>query len=130
VRILVADDHAGIREVVEGMLEADFEVVGTVDNGKALVEMALRLQPDIIITDISMPVLSGIEAAKQLKQLGSRAKLVFLTVHSDPDFVRACLKAGASSYVLKLRMESDLLPAVRGALGGSIFLSPTGDQQN
>jgi DNA-binding NarL/FixJ family response regulator len=88
------------------------------------------LQPDVIITDISMPILSGIEAAKQLKESGSRAKVVFLTVHSDPDVVRACLNAGASGYVVKPRMDTDLVPAVREALAGRIFLSPPGDQQN
>ena len=131
VRILVADDHAGFRELVEDMLEPSFEVIGTVGDGKALLEKARRLQPDVIITDISMPVLDGIEAAKQLKESGSRAKVIFLTVHSDPDFVRACLNVGASGYIVKLRMDSDLLPAVREALAGRIFLSPTaGDQQN
>jgi len=130
VRILVADDHRDIRELVENMLESNFEVVGTVDNGKALVETALRLQPDVIITDISMPILSGIEAAKQLKESGSPAKVVFLTVHSDRDFVRACLDAGASGYLVKLRMATDLLPAIREALAGRIFLSPTCDHQN
>jgi DNA-binding NarL/FixJ family response regulator len=130
VRILVADDHAGVRELVEGMLQPTFEVIGTVDNGKALVETARRLHPDVIITDISMPILNGIEAAEQLKQSGSRAKVVFLTVHSDPDFVRACLNVGASGYVVKLRMDSDLLPAVREALAGRIFLSPTDNHEN
>lgn len=130
VRILVADDHPEVRGLVEDMLETTFDVVGMVDNGKALVETALRLEPDVIITDISMPILSGIEAAKQLKRTGSRAKLVFLTVHSDPDIVRACLNAGALGYVLKLCMDCDLLPAVREALAGHLFLSPTGDPRN
>ena len=130
VRILVADDHAGVREFVEGMLEPTFEVIGMVGNGKALVETARRLQPDVIITDISMPILNGIEAAKQLKQSGSRAKVVFLTVHSDPEIVRACLNVGACGYIVKPRMDSDLLPAVREALAGRIFLSPTDDHEN
>jgi DNA-binding NarL/FixJ family response regulator len=88
------------------------------------------LQPDVIITDISMPILSGIEAAKQLKESGSRAKVVFLTVHSDPDIVRACLNVGACGYIVKPRMDSDLLPAVREALAGRIFLSPTDNHEN
>jgi DNA-binding NarL/FixJ family response regulator len=94
------------------------------------VETARRLQPDVIITDISMPILSGIEAAKQLKESGSRAKVVFFTVHSDPEIVRACLNVGACGYVVKPRMDSDLLPAVREALAGRIFLSPTNNQEN
>jgi DNA-binding NarL/FixJ family response regulator len=77
-----------------------------------------------------MPILSGIEAAKQLKESGSRAKVVFLTVHSDPDIVCACLNVGACGYVVKPRMDSDLLPAVREALAGRIFLSPTNNHEN
>jgi DNA-binding NarL/FixJ family response regulator len=94
------------------------------------VETARRLQPDVIITDITMPTLNGIEAAKQLKESGSRAKVVFLTVHSDPEFVRACLNVGACGYIVKPRMDSDLLPAVREALAGRIFLSPTDNHEN
>jgi DNA-binding NarL/FixJ family response regulator len=130
VHILVADDHCGVRDLVEEMLEPAFEVVGKVDNGKSLVDAAMRLQPDVIITDISMPILSGIEAVRQLQRSGSRARVIFLTVHSDPDFVRVCMNLGASGYVLKIRMETDLMPAVREALAGRTFLSPTNDHQN
>jgi len=130
VRILLADDHAGVRELVEAMLEPTFEVIGVVGSGKALVETAQRLQPDMIITDISMPILSGIEATQQLKESGLRAKVVFLTVHSDPDIVRACLNVGACGYVVKPRMDSDLLLAVGEALAGRIFLSPTDNHDN
>jgi len=124
VRIVVADDHPGVRAMVRDILEPMFEVIGTADNGQCLVEVALRLQPEVIVTDITMPVLGGIEAADQLKKSGSCAKIVFLTVHSDPDFVRACLNAGASGYLLKPRMQTDLLPAIRDVLAGRIFLSP------
>ena len=124
-RILFADDHPDARKVVANLVGLAFEVVGAVDNGKALVEMGLKLQPDVILTDISMPILSGIEAARQLKESGSRAQLVFLTVHSDPDFVNACLDAGARGYVVKIRMDTDLLHALREALADRIFLSPT-----
>jgi DNA-binding NarL/FixJ family response regulator len=113
---------------VEAIIEAAFEVVGAVGDGKALLETALSLQPDVIITDISMPTLSGIEAAKRLQESGSRAVVVFLTVHSDPDFVNACLSAGAFGYVVKIRMGTDLLPAVREALAGRVFVSPTDSQ--
>jgi DNA-binding NarL/FixJ family response regulator len=130
VRVLIADDHCGVRELVEELLEPHFEVIGAVDNGQALVETAMRLHPDVIVTDISMPILDGIEAAKQLKESGSRAKIIFLTVHSDPDFVGACRKAGASGYVVKLCMDSDLLAAIRGALAGRIFSPGIGEYQN
>jgi DNA-binding NarL/FixJ family response regulator len=130
LRILLADDHPGIRALVQDLLDPVFEVIGTADNGQSLVRTALRLQPDVIIMDISMPILSGIEAARQLKMSGSRAKVVFLTVHSGAEFVRACLHVGASGYVVKVRMDTDLLPAVREALAGRVFISPTGDHQN
>jgi len=130
VRILVADDHPGVREVVVDLLEANFEIIGAVDNGKTLVETALRWHPDVIITDISMPILDGIKAARQLKEAGSQAKILFLTVHSDRDFVTACLNAGACGYLAKQRMDTDLLPAIREVLAGRIFLSPTEELTN
>jgi DNA-binding NarL/FixJ family response regulator len=130
VRVLLADDHPGVRALVENIVEPTFEVVGAVGDGKALLEAALSLEPDVIITDISMPTLSGIEAAKRLQESGSRAVVVFLTVHSDPDFVNACLNAGASGYVVKIRMDTDVLCAVREALAGRIFLSPTDNLRN
>jgi len=130
VRILLADDLPAVRELVKEIVEPTFDVVGMVGDGEALLEAALSLQPDVIITDISMPTLSGVEAAKRLQESGSRALVVFLTVHSDPDFVNACLSAGASGYVVKIRMDTDLLPAVREALAGRIFLSPTGNHLN
>lgn len=129
-RILLADDHRGVRDFVEALLDPTFEVVGSVENGEALLEAASRLQPDVIITDISMPILSGIEAAQKLKKSGSTAKLLFLTVHSDSEFVRACLDAGASGYVVKPRMDSDLMRAVREVLANRIFLSPMDGPNN
>ncbi len=129
-RILLADDHRGVGDFVEALLDPTFEVVGSVANGKALVAAAVRLQPDVIITDISMPILSGIKAAEKLKESGSKAKLIFLTVHSGSDFVRVCLDAGASGYVVKSRMDSDLLPAIREVLANRIFLSPIDGPNN
>ena|SRR5271154_1413761 len=129
LRILVADDHPGVRALVRDILEPTFEVIGTADNGECLVEMALRLHPEVIVTDICMPIMSGIEAADQLKKSGSCAKIVFLTAYADPDFVRACMEAGASGYLLKPRMQTDLLTAIREALAGRIFLSSTGDYE-
>jgi len=110
--------------MVEGLLAPTCEVVGSMPNGQALVEAAKRLKPDLIVTDISMPILSGIDACKQLKEAGNAAKIVFLSVHSDADFVQTCLAAGAAGYVLKSRIMSDLLRAVQEALAGRIFLSP------
>jgi DNA-binding NarL/FixJ family response regulator len=122
-RILLADDHKEIRDKVKRYLEAEFNVIDAVENGRALLEAAARLDPDICLLDISMPVLDGIETANQLKASGSRAKVIFLTVHEDSDFLQAALKSGASGYVIKRRMASDLRPAVKEALAGRIFIS-------
>jgi len=116
--------------MVKSFLEPAFRIVGTVDNGQALVEAATKLRPDVIVTDISMPMLNGIEAAKKLSEAGCTSKVVFLTVHTDPDFVRACLGAHALGYVVKSRMATDLLPAIEAALAGRVFVSPTARYQN
>jgi DNA-binding NarL/FixJ family response regulator len=123
VRILLADDHPHFPELEERLLQPEFEVVGKVRDGRALVEDAMLLKPDLIVTDVSMPVLNGIEAADLLRQSGCKSRIIFLTVHSDPDFVRRCLSTGAFGYVVKSRMATELLPAVREALEGSIFVS-------
>jgi DNA-binding NarL/FixJ family response regulator len=122
-RILLADDHPRFPEIAQRLLESEFEVVAKVGNGQALLEEAMRLKPDVIVTDISMPILNGIEAADQLKESGCESRLVFLTVHCDADFVRRCLSTGAFGYVLKSRIASELIPAIREALGGNIFVS-------
>ncbi len=123
VRILLADDHPHFPEMEERLLEPEFEVVGKVCNGQALVEEAMRLRPEVIVTDISMPILNGIEAADRLKESGCNSRIVFLTVHSDTEFVRRCLSAGAFGYVPKSRIASELVPAIREALAGNIFVS-------
>ena len=115
LRVLLADDHPSVLRMVENTLEPMFEVVGKVADGKSLLEAAGKLDPDLIVTDISMPILNGIEAIKNLKESGSRAKVVFLTVHADLEFVKVCFEAGASGYV-KPQMDTDLLSAIRAAL--------------
>ena len=130
VRVLLADDHPLLLKEVVSLLEPTFEVVGRVGDGKSLFESAMKLQADVIITDISMPILNGIEAANKLKVSGCRSKIVFLTVHSDPEFVRACLATGALGYVVKIQMETDLVPAIREALAGRIFISSPLNDQN
>ena len=124
-RILLADDHKGMRDRVVRLLESEFEVVGAVEDGRALLEAASKIKPDICLIDISMPLISGIEAATQLRESGSTAKIIFLTVHDDPDFVQAALETGALGYVLKSRMASDLRSAVKGVIAGRLFISPT-----
>lgn len=125
VRVFLADDHEAVLRATATLLGPNFEVVGTAMDGRALIEGALRLKPDLIIVDISMPVLNGIESVRQLKQAGSTAKIVFLTVHDDPDFAQAAIAVGASGYVVKPRMASDLIPAVQEVLAGRSFVSPT-----
>lgn len=104
-------------------MAGEFEVVGKVDNGQALFDAAMRLRPDVIVTDISMPVLNGIEAVDRLRNAGCNSRIVFLTIHSDADFVRKCLSTGAFGYVVKGRIATELIPAIREALAGHIFVS-------
>jgi DNA-binding NarL/FixJ family response regulator len=110
--------------MVESLLVPTCEVVGRVSDGQSLFDAARRLKPDVIVTDITMPLLSGIEASKKLRESGSTAKIIFLTVHSDVDFVQTCLATGAAGYVLKPRIVSDLLHAIQEALAGRTFISP------
>ena len=123
-RILLADDHPEMLKKVAQLLEGDFEVVAAVENGERLIEAAINLDPDLIVLDISMPVLNGIEAACRLKESASRAKVIFLTMHEDPGFVTAAFSAGALAYVLKARLVTDLIPAIREVLQGHVFASP------
>lgn len=124
-RLLVAESHAGMRERIVQMLEHDFDVVGVVGDGLAFLEAASRMKPNVCLVDISMPSLSGIEAAIQLKEGGSDAKVVFLTLYEDPDYLRAALATGASGYVLKSRMTTDLVIAIKEAMAGRLFVSPS-----
>jgi DNA-binding NarL/FixJ family response regulator len=130
VRILLADDHPQFPELVETLLGAMVEVVGIVRDGRALVDRGLNLKPDLILTDISMPVLNGIEAVEELRNAGCASKVIFLTVHSDPDFVQACLAAGALGYILKARVALDLRTAIREVLADHRFVSRLDAEQN
>jgi len=124
-RILLADDHNEIRKIVVHLLERQFEILDAVADGRSLLEAASKLKPDVCLLDISMPIMNGIEAASQLKERGSTAKVIFLTVHEDRDFIQAALRIGASGYVFKRRIRSDLSLAVSEALADRIFISPT-----
>jgi DNA-binding NarL/FixJ family response regulator len=122
---LLADDQQEMLETVARLLEEDFPVIAAVANGERVIEAAVRLAPDVLVLDISMPVLNGIEAAYRLKESGSRAKVIFLTVHKDPDFVDAAFSVGARGYVLKQRLATDLVPAIRRVVHDHIFVSPS-----
>jgi DNA-binding NarL/FixJ family response regulator len=123
--VLVAEDHSLVLARVVPYLEQTLDVVGTVGNGRDLITEATRLRPDLIILDITLPLVNGIEAARRLRDSGLSSKLVFLTVHSDSDFVNACLAEGALGYVTKSTMGSDLAAAINEALAGRTFISPT-----
>ena len=124
IRVLVADDHKQMLEYVRGLLSAECcDVVGAVSDGQAALDTALRLRPDVVVLDISMPVLNGIQAAKSLLEAQPDAKIVFLTVDKDPDTCRAALATGALGYVLKPRLGTDLIPAIRKANLGRRFVS-------
>ena len=110
--------------MVQSFLEPSFEVIGKVTDGRALLVSAMNLKPDVIVTDISMPLLNGIDAANQLRDLGCTSRVVFLTVHSDSDFIRAGLATGAFAFVLKSKLTTDLVLAIREAVAGHIFISP------
>ncbi|HKY71719.1 MAG TPA: response regulator transcription factor [Nitrospira sp.] len=123
-RVLLADDSPSMLQAARQSLEPEFHIVGTVDNGQALLEAVEQLHPDVLILDISMEPLDGLQAARLLMRMGSKAKIVFLTVHQDPEFVEEAFCAGAMGYVVKSRLGTDLLLAVREALIGHTFVSP------
>jgi len=122
-RLVVADDHAPLLAAAQRFLAAEFDVVRTASDGLAALQAVADVAPDAVVLDLSMPGLDGIEVARRLTAARSRAKVVVLTVHDDPDLLRAALEAGAHGYVLKSRMTADLVPAVRVALAGRIFVS-------
>ena len=123
IRVLLADDHAGLLEVVQSLLETDVDVVESVNNGEALFDSAMRLQPEVIVTDISLPRLNGFEAVERLRESGCSSRIVFLTCQSDPDFVAAALNIGALGYVLKTSIATDLLFAIQEVVAGRVFVS-------
>jgi len=123
-RVLIADDHPILAEGVRGLLEPEFEVVGVVADGQELIATAKQIRPDVIVADITMPSLNGIEAAMQLRDAGVTAKVVFLTQHRDVAYARRAMEAGAAGYVLKHSVSSELVTAIREALRGQTYITP------
>jgi DNA-binding NarL/FixJ family response regulator len=123
-RVLIADDHRILAEGLRGLLEPEFEVVGVVADGRELVVAARKHRPDVIIADVTMPSLNGIEAAVQLREAGVAAKVIFLTMHRDVGYARRALEAGAAGYVLKHSAATELITAVRDALRGQTYVTP------
>jgi DNA-binding NarL/FixJ family response regulator len=124
-RLLLADDHRIVAEGLRGLLEPEFELIDIVQDGRALVARAKELNPDVIVADISMPLLNGIEAALQLKKADVTAKIVFLTMHQDITYATKAFEIGASGFVLKHSAPSELVTAIREALAGRIYVPPS-----
>jgi DNA-binding NarL/FixJ family response regulator len=123
-RVLLADDHRILAEGLRGVLEPEFQVVGVVADGRELVAAGKKHRPEVIVADITMPALNGIEAAIQLQNAGVRSKVVFLTMHNDVAYAHRALEAGASGFVLKHSAAAELVTAVREALKGKTYVSP------
>jgi DNA-binding NarL/FixJ family response regulator len=122
-RILVADDHSIVLIGIRSLIEQEWEVAGEVGDGRSLVEAALRLRPDVIILDIGMPVLNGIDAARQIRKAWPDAKLLFLSMHSNRMYLREAMRAGASGYILKTSATEELRPAIQSVLRGQTYVS-------
>lgn len=124
-RVLLADDHRIVAEGLKSLLSSEFELLELVEDGRALVAAAKRLKPDLIVADISMPHLNGIEALVQLKRENPDVKVVFLTMHQEAAYARRALEAGAAGFVLKHSAPVELVAALRAALSGKTYITPT-----
>jgi DNA-binding NarL/FixJ family response regulator len=123
IRVVLADDHREVIAKVRGVLGDEFEVIETAENGHQAVTAVLALDPDIFVTDISMPLLNGLQAARSIQKMNSRVKIIFLTIHEDRDFIAAAFSAGATGYVTKRRLSTDLVFAIQEAMKGHTFVS-------
>src|SRR5262245_9385772 len=124
-RVLLADDHLMVAEGLKSLLTNDFDLVGVVEDGLALVEAAKKMRPDVIVADITMPRLNGLDAVAELRKEMPKAKVVFLTMHHEPAYARRALDAGASGFVLKHSAPTELVAAIRAALDGKTYLTPS-----
>lgn len=123
-RIILGDDHTLVLEGIRRLLDSNYDVVACADNGKQLVSEALRLQPELIVLDITMPILNGIDAAKEIRKALPEIKFVFVSMHANAVYVRKAMEAGASAYVLKSGASDELIEAMEVARKGGTFLSP------
>ena len=128
LRVMLADDHRMFSEGIARLLEPQFEIVGIVENGRDLIAGAKRLQPDVILVDISMASLNGIEAARRIQKIPNPPKIVFLTMHEDATYVAAALQAGGAGYVLKRSAPPEIITAVREAMRGRTYVSSLVDR--
>ena len=123
-RVLLADDHAIVTEGLKSILDPEFELVGTAEDGRNLIAAAEALQPDVIVADITMPHLNGLDAVRAIKERNVPTKVVFLTMHSDPDLATEAFRVGASGYVLKQSAGEELITAIHAVLQGEIYVTP------
>jgi DNA-binding NarL/FixJ family response regulator len=123
-RVLLADDHLMLREALERLLAPACDVIGSVPDGRALLNAVPELRPDVVVLDISMPLLNGLDAARQLKSVMPEVKVVFLTVNEDPDLAAAAIRSGASGYLLKNSAAAELLQAIDEAMRGRTYITP------
>ena len=124
-RVLLADDHKILVEGLRGLLEPEFDLLETVEDGRELVERALKLMPDVVVADVSMPLLNGIEAARQILPKAPKIRVVFLTMHADVAYANEAFRAGASGYILKRSAAVELVTAIREALNGGVYVTPS-----
>jgi DNA-binding NarL/FixJ family response regulator len=125
MRIVLADDNSAILEHATRLLAAEFDVVGTFSDGEAILAAVEQIRPDVVVLDISMPKMNGIEVARCLFERGHQMKVVFLTVHEEKEFVCAAFGAGGAGYVIKSRLDPDLTNALSAVLAGRVFVSPS-----
>jgi len=123
-RVLLADDHRIVAEGLRSLIEPEFELIGIVEDGRALLDETEKLQPDVIVVDISMPLMNGIEAVRRIKQTMPDVKVIFLTMHTDVGYAVSALEAGALGYVLKHSAPTELMIAIRSALRGKTYITP------
>ncbi len=129
IRVLLADDHEAMLDRVADLLADECDVIGTAIDGRQALDAAMELKPDVLVLDISMPVMNGIDTARSLQELGVKTRIVFLTVHDDSDYAREALEAGALGYVIKPRIASDLVAAIKEVHAGRSFVSPLSPPQ-
>ena len=123
VRLLIADDHVMFAQGLESLLHDDFDLLGTAGNGEELVEATLRLNPDVILVDISMPLLNGFDAVRRIRESGSETRIIFLTMHDDAALLSEAFRCGASGYILKQAAGEELVNAIREVAQGKIYVS-------
>ena len=130
-RVLLADDHLAILDRLKQLLEGQYDIVATFSDPLAILGSVGRLHPDVLVMDISMPIFTGLDVARRLRETGFKAKIIFLTVHDDPDYLREAQTVGANGYILKHRLGTDLVPAIEAVMsGGSCFPADAGGYPN